>query len=276
VSRLPFAFFICLLGLAATWTAPLHGQPKLKVKGALVDEEIVARGRLVAAGKLVDLYQHEIEVEPAFLKLAETAYQRLEEITGRKFDIALLGKVRIYVSSAVGPAHVWKGYSHRDDPKGIVFLNRKVYQEAMAGKDSTYAHELAHLLTWRYQSHSLREGLATHLAQELLPGTGSGLSPEGTDWTAAIPPELVDLLGTTKSPVGWTNTDTDRRRLYYQASHRFVAYLMSKGTFDQFMTVYESEQPAATVEKVYGSTRAELARQAMELRQPPTVNRKTP
>jgi len=131
--------FLLVLGLVAG--APALAQP------AASDEAILQRASLVAEGDRVALYQDGVSVPSAFLYVAEEACRKLEALTGRKLDTATLGpKIRIYVSRAVAVSHVWRGYDHPRDPRGIVFLNLRAYEGAMrGGGNATYVHELAHL-----------------------------------------------------------------------------------------------------------------------------------
>ena len=101
----------------------------------------------------------------------ESAYEEVQRVTGLKLDTATYGsKVRVYVSDAIAVSHVWRGYQHSTDPKAIIFLNLRVYHGAMGGKNATHIHELTHLFTWRYNSHTLREGIADYVALKILPG----------------------------------------------------------------------------------------------------------
>ena len=91
------------------------------------DAQIMAEATLVVSGEQVEVFQHGVQVDPAFLQLTEQAYRRLEALTGRTFDKATLGpKIRIYVSNAVTVSHVWRSYDHPRDPQGLVFLNPRV------------------------------------------------------------------------------------------------------------------------------------------------------
>jgi hypothetical protein len=69
---------------------------------------------------------------------------------------------------------------------------------------------MAHLLTWRFQSHTLREGLADYLALQVHPGAGVGPNVDGYDWSSPIPSDVVEYLGTTR-PLrpGWSPTPQD-------------------------------------------------------------------
>lgn len=120
---------------------------------AASDAQVVAEATLVVSGQLVEIYQHGVHVAPAFLKLAEDAYRRLETLTGRTLDTATLGpKIRIYVSDAIRVSHVWRGYNHPSDPKGIVLLSGRAYEDGLKTTNATYVHEMAHLTTSRSRS----------------------------------------------------------------------------------------------------------------------------
>jgi hypothetical protein len=118
----------------------------------------------------------------------------METALDRHWDTAHLGeRVSIYVSQATRMAHLLGGYEHQRDPKAVVFLNPVVARLALSGQSATYAHELAHLLTWRYYSHTLREGLADYLALQLHPGSGTGPNRDGH---ARFPP-VAEVSGDT-------------------------------------------------------------------------------
>jgi hypothetical protein len=227
------------------------------------DADIVHHAVLVVSGDHVEIFQLGVSVAPAFLKTAEDAYRQLEALTGRPLDTATLGlKVRIYVADAVTISHVWRGYQHPKDPKGLVFLSPRVYQAALRGTDATYAHEMAHLFTWRYHSHTLREGLADYLALKIHPGAGVGPNADGYGGLSRIPPEVIDHLGTTKPAPSWLTRDPYYRRVYYFASYRFVKYLIDKAGMDVFMKLYDSDSPETEFAKLYGAAREELIRLA--------------
>lgn len=144
------------------------------------DEQIVGQGQLIASGKYVEIYQHGVKVDPSFLKIMESPYEQVAALTSLKLDTAALGpKVRVYVLDAVRVSHVWRGYQHSSDPKGVIFLNPRVYFGAMSGQNATHIHELTHLFTWRFNSHTLREGIADYVARTILPGAGVGPNPGG-------------------------------------------------------------------------------------------------
>jgi len=233
----------------------------------LSDEQIVARGQLVESGKYVEIYEHEVKVDPSFLKIMESAYGQIETVTGLKLDTATLGlKVRVYVSDAVGVSHVWKGYEHPSDPKAVIFLNPRVYWGSMSGKNATYIHEMTHLFTWSFNSHTLREGIADYVALTILPGAAVGPNPGGSESRSEIPPEILEYLGTARPPPGWVSTDLVRRAAYYFASYRFVNYLVEAKGMDTFMKLYASENPETALKSLYGITREEAVQAAFKVR----------
>lgn len=130
----------------------------------------------------------------------ESAYEAVERVTGLKLDTAVLGPmVRVYVSDAISVSHVWRGYQHPRDPKGIIFLNLRAYHGALGGKNATHVHELTHLFTWRYHSHTLREGIADYIALKIIPGAAVGPNARPDDVARRnIAPEILERLGTTK------------------------------------------------------------------------------
>lgn len=232
------------------------------------DEQIVAQGRLVASGSYVEIYQHGVKVDPSFLKVMENVYEQVETVTGLKLDKATLGpKVRVYVSDSVRESHVWKGYQHPSDPRGIIFLNPRVYQGAMSSKNATHIHELTHLFTWNYKSHTLREGIADYIALTILPKAAVGPNPGGDEAPPEIPPEILEYLGTTKTPPGWLSTDLVRRRAYYFASYRFVKYLIEMKGIETFMKLYASENPEIAIRNLYGISREEVVQAAFRARE---------
>jgi hypothetical protein len=77
--------FVCVAVFFACH--PLSAQRPRSVS----DEQIIEEATLVASGERVEVFQHSVHVDPAFLRLTEQAYSRLEAVTGRTFDTATLG-----------------------------------------------------------------------------------------------------------------------------------------------------------------------------------------
>ena len=247
-----------LLGLAIGATAcvaPAHGQRR----SAVADDQIVQEARLVASGRRIDVFEHGVSIDRALVEIAERALTRMEELLGRKLDEATLGpRIRIYVSAGTTISHVWRGYRHPSDPRAIVFLNPRVVQLAVGGTNATYAHELAHLLTWRYHSHTLREGLADYLALQLHPGAGVGPNFEGYASPPDVPPGILEYLGTSRPPPDALMTDAPFRRAYYFASYRFARYLIERGGMPTFLKLYDAGEPETEIARLYGASLKEL------------------
>ncbi|MBI2181850.1 MAG: hypothetical protein HYU31_13650 [Deltaproteobacteria bacterium] len=223
------------LGLILTFVVCAANTDAAVPRRAVSDEQIIAQGQLVSSGTYVEIYQHGVTIDPSFLKLMESAYEEVQRVTGLKLDTATLGsKVRVYVSDSVGPSHVWKGYQHPSDPKAIIFLNPRVYLGAMSGKNATHIHELTHLFTWRFNSHTLRE--------------------------------VLEHLGTTKPPPEWASTDPVRRSAYYFASYQFARYLIEMRDLETFMKLYVSENPEMEIKSLYGLGREEAVQAALGTR----------
>lgn len=233
---------------------------------AMSDEQIAAQGQLVASGAHVEIYQHGATVDPSFIKVMEDAYEQVQRVTGLKLDTATLGfMVRVYVSGSISVSHVWKGYQHPSDPKAIIFLNPRVYAGAMSGKNATHIHELTHLFTWRYNSHTLREGIADYVALTILPGAAIGPNTGGSA-PPQIPPEVFEYLGTTKPAPDWVSTDPVRRSAYYYASYRFVKYLIEMKGIETFLKLYASENPEMDIRTLYDLGRQEAIQAAFAVR----------
>lgn len=244
--------------LTATCLAapPANGQRR----SGTPDQQIVQEAQLVASRGRVDLYQHGLTADPALAEAADRALTRMEELLGRGLDQATLGsRVRIYVAASTTVSHVWRGYEHPSDPKAVLFLNPMVARSALLGRNATYAHELAHLLTWRFHSHTLREGLADYLALQVHPGAGIGPNVDGYASPPIVPAEVQEYLGTTRAPPGALLTDTQFRRAYYFASYRFVSFLIQRAGMSTFLQLYDSNDPDSAFARLYGASRQELA-----------------
>ena len=247
--------------LAAAVVVPSAVPPSVRAQawGGNPDARIVEEARLVASGTRVDLYEHGIRADRALVAASERAIVRMEELLGRKLDEATLGpRIRIYVSASTKISHLWRGYRHPSDPRPFVFLNPRVADLAVSGVNATYAHELAHLLTWRYRSHTLREGLADYLALQLHPRAAVGPNFYGDTSPPAVPPEVEEYLGTTRPAPDAVISDAQFRRAYYYASYRFVRYLVGRAGMETFMKLYDAEDPGAEVSRLYGASLPEL------------------
>jgi hypothetical protein len=255
----PVLIFLCVLAANTHAAVP---------RRSISDEQVVARAQLVASGVHVEIYQHEVVIEPPFLKIMESTYEEVRRVTGLQLDTATLGsKVRVYVSDAISVSHVWRGYQHPSDPKAIIFLNLRAYHGAMGGKNATHAHELTHLFTWRYHSHTLREGIADYVALKIFPGAIVGPNAGGDDLARRnIAPEIIEHLGTTKPAPEWVSTDPTRRSDYYFASYRLVKYLVESKGIETFWKLYAAENPEIDIKNLYGLDRKEAIQAALGTR----------
>ncbi|MFH1602607.1 MAG: hypothetical protein ABIH03_01725 [Pseudomonadota bacterium] len=223
------------------------------------DQQIIREAQLVASGARVDLFQHDLVVDAGLVQAAERALAGMEELLGHKFDETTFGpRGRIYVSSSPSISHVWRGYEHPSDPKAVLFLNPRVARLGLRGTNATYAHELAHLLAWRFYSHTLREGLADYLALCIHPGAGVGPNIEGYASPPAVPAEVETYLGTARAPPAALKNDTRFRRAYYFASYRFVRFLIERDGMATFLKLYQARDPESEFPRLYRVPREEL------------------
>jgi hypothetical protein len=226
------------------------------------DAQVLAAAKVVAEGERIVLLQDQVQVDPALLELCESALAAMEAALGRRVEHAVLGaKLRVVVSVRVRVSHVWGGYDHREDPQGVLFLNPRVAAMAVRGVNATYAHELAHLLTWRYHSHSLREGLADWLALQVLPGAAVG--PNGAGDSPEIADAVATVLGGSAAPPAELSSDAAFRAGYYYGSRRLVEHLIAQGGIERFLELYAAADTEAALQRLYGKDRAALVRDAL-------------
>jgi hypothetical protein len=225
------------------------------------DEQIMANSTKRGSGKRVDVYSDGPPVDAALVQHAEQALAQIEQLTGRPYDAATLGpRIAIYLSASTRISHVWKGYDQPQDPRGILFLSLRAYRGALTGEDATYAHELAHLVTWRFYSHTLREGLADYLALQIHPGGGVGPNQANAETPTSASGEVKACLATTVAPPPWLASDAQRRREYYWACRRFVQFLIDRQGMSKFMALYDSREPEKELPRLYGAERESLVR----------------
>ena len=129
---------------------------------------------------------------------------------------------------------------------------------ALTGRNATYAHEMAHLLTWRFSSHTLREGLADLLALAVHPG--AGVRPNVKTYAAppAVPEAVWAYLGTTRAPPAQLMSDVNFRKAYCYASWRFVDHLVLSKGLPVFLKLYAAADPGPDFERLCGASLADL------------------
>ena len=69
----PVLIFLCVLAANTHAAVP---------RRSTSDEQVVARAQLVASGVQVEIYQHEVVIEPPFLKIMESTYEEVRRVTG--------------------------------------------------------------------------------------------------------------------------------------------------------------------------------------------------
>jgi hypothetical protein len=155
-------------------------------------------------------------------------------------------------------SHVHGGYLQAKDPLGHIYLNPRSAYGAVQGINATYVHELTHLFTWNFYSHTLREGLADFVASSLYEGSAIGPVPVDFDFSTESFTRYSKYLATTKTPPRKLKTDIDFRRGYYFSSRLFVKYLIENYGLDAFMQLYASPEPELEIETLYGQSRQML------------------
>lgn len=224
------------------------------------DKTVIKRTPLVATGRFVDVYSDLDDFEASELvRLTEQAYEKIKRAFKFQYDHPRLGdRIQIYCSDAVKVSHVHGGYLQTKEPLGRIFLNSRSAFGAVQGVNSTYIHELAHLFTWNFCSHTLREGLADFVASSL--HHGSAIGPVPVDFV--LPKDEFRRYSkywtTTKTPPRKLKTDIDFRRGYYFSSRLFVTYLIEQSSLDAFMKLYASPEPEEEILSIYGQSRQAL------------------
>jgi hypothetical protein len=253
--RLLRALFLAVLPLC------LHAQTMPRS----TDAQIMREARLIASSGRVDLYEHRVVVDPELASAADRAITKMESILGRRWDAQTFGdRVSIYVSSETRVSHVLGGYEHQNNPRAVLFLNSVVAQMSLSGRNATYAHELAHLLTWRFYSHTLREGLADYLALQLHPGAGVGPNREGYSTFPPLAEGVSDVLGTAAAPPAALLQDQAFRQSYYASSYRLVRYLIEAGGMAKFLELYAASDLEPAFKQLYGQDRNALVAAALK------------
>lgn len=253
-----FFLRVILLLLLPAW---MHAQSGPRA----TDAQIMQAARKVASVGRVDLYEHRVSVPEALAQLADQAIGKMEALLARRWDTGTFGeRASVYVSADTRVSHVLGGYDHRHHPKAVLFLSPNVAQAALSGRNATYAHELAHLLTWQYHSHTLREGFADYLALRLHPGAGVGPSRDGHATSPSVAEGIPELLGTTAAPPNRLLHDQAFRESYYASSYRLVSHLIGMGGMATFLELYAAPDPELAFRHLYSEGRATVVAAALK------------
>ena len=222
-----------------------------------LDAIVLNKSKLVSQSDRVDVYRDEVEIEEGFAEEIDQLYAAIETKLGRKFDAATLGKkIKVVVSNNVRVSHVWRGYQHMNDPQAVIFLNARAYNGFKSKANATLVHEMTHLFTWRYNSHSLREGIADYVARAVMPNTAVG--PNDANAVSSPVDWAFKDLGTNQPPPPELATDTEFRKNYYFLSYVFVKSLIERSSMADFLKFYDSVPTDDLFESTFKVKRLEL------------------
>lgn len=221
------------------------------------DATILSRAKLVSQTDRVEVYRADVDVEDGLAASIDQLYVAVEAQVGQKFDTAALGKkIKIVISNNVRVSHVWRGYQHMSDPQAVIFLNTRAYNGFRAKTNATLVHEMTHLFTWRYNSHSLREGIADYVARAVMPNTAVGPNeanavPTGVGWA-------FKYLGSNHPAPPELTTDPEFRKNYYFSSYVLVKALIERTSMADFLKFYEGVYSDTIFESTFKVKRLDL------------------
>lgn len=196
----------------------------------------------------------------AFLDQLDTALKEIEQRLQRPLDRAHYGEqaIEVFLSPQAGVSHVYGSYQQPRYDKPWIFLLPRMVKD----QRSPYSHEMTHLVAWRFQAHSLREGLACWM-QVTLAQAGKGLNTPVHGFTnraeadrlsadalrGSAGPALLAAMGSDGLPErNLTAPGGQERSDYYALSYSFVAFLIERLGLADFMKLYEApslRDPAA-------------------------------
>lgn len=258
-------FLIVLTSCNCSQSIPTQSIGIIKNNPLKNDSIIIEQAKLIKASDNIELYLHNVEIDEAFFDVADKAFIKLEQLLNLKFtDLGTGTTVKIYVSDLIHRSHVWKGYSHMEEPKPILFIPPRVVHNALNGDkffiSSLYAHEMAHLFTpqYNYFSHSLREGIATYLAEEVHPGESKMMTAAAGTWRSLIPNEVIPYIGTNQPPAFHLFKNKKSNMGFFIGTYQFVKFLVEKEGLDTFMKLYASSDPEQEYKNLYNADLKEL------------------
>lgn len=205
----------------------------------------------------------------AFAAALDRGVTAIAGLIGSRLDSAHYGssRIEVFVGNGIGVSHVYGSYRHMRYNLPYLFLDA----EKVRAGEAPYLHEATHLLSWRFGSHSLREGFASWVESRIIADGGastSGLfgasSPEAVDQQAR---ERIDGPGAEEvlpfiGKNGFADqrvTSPERPRVraaYYLLSQSFVQHLIREIGLPVFLAVYSSEDPETQLLK---TTQRDLA-----------------
>ncbi|GHE32499.1 hypothetical protein [Vulcaniibacterium thermophilum] len=181
-------------------------------------------------------------------------------LLGRRLDTAHYAddRLHVFVASGIGASHVYAGYDHMAHDRPYLFFDLRKVRRG----DAPFAHELAHVLVWRFGSHSLREGLATYVELELAArgeASASGLfgmhdADSAESRAAAIARSDAGLrvlpwIGRNGHADAAVTSleDESSREAYYVLSQSFVRYLVTSLGLATVLDVHADADPEAAL-----------------------------
>jgi hypothetical protein len=221
------------------------------------DATILNRAKLVSQTDRIEVYRDDGDVDEGGASAVDYLYMAIENKLGKKFDTDTLGKkVKVIVSNHVRVSHVWRGYQHMSDPQAVIFLNLRAYNGFKSKTNATLVHEMTHLFTWRYNSHSLREGIADYVARAVMPNTAVG--PNDANAVSTPVDWAFKYLGSNMPAPLELTTDAEFRKNYYFSSYIFVKALIERTSMTDFLKFYESSYSDALFESTFKIKRLDL------------------
>jgi hypothetical protein len=221
------------------------------------DATVLNRAKLVSQTDRVEVYRDDIDVEDGLAVAIDQLYVTIEDKLGRKFDTATLGKkIKVVVSNHVRVSHVWRGYQHMNDPLPVIFLNARAYNGFKSKANATLVHEMTHLFTWRYNSHSLREGVADYVARAVMPNTAVG--PNDANAVSSPVGWAFKYLGSNHPAPSELTTDPEFRKNYYFSSYVLVKALIERTSMADFLRFYDGPYSDTLFESAFKVKRLDL------------------
>ncbi|HYW57447.1 MAG TPA: hypothetical protein VE934_10825 [Polaromonas sp.] len=143
-----------------------------------------------------------------------------------------------------------------NDPRAVIFLNSRAYEGFKSGANATLVHEMTHLFTWKFNSHSLREGVADYVARAVMPNASVGPNaanalPTPVDWA-------FRYLGSSQPAPSELMTDVEFRKSYYFLSYVFVKALIDRTSMADFLRFYDSAYSDTLFESTFKVKRLDL------------------
>jgi hypothetical protein len=212
-----------------------------------------------------EVFMNSLEAE-MFLEHLESAYKGIENKIGKSFDAIYYKNksIEVFLSPKKIISHVYGGYRQRHYSTPWIFLPVRMVKWGF----SPYSHELTHLFTWNFTSHSLREGLACWM-QIQLAEQGMGLKThihrfENRHEADSIVrliiqdkefiPVIRSIARTGLPSPKITKPGGSNRSKYYTACYSFVAYLLDSVSMVEFMQLYSADKKVFAKFKMAGKT----------------------